>query len=95
MKRLIVQLFNGQMMLHSREEVKEGPMLNQIEILLKPFGYMRVDQNKYCLMEEAVCYDNKSMRIFFDPEGKMSCPVSRGNKDKVIAYFDKKRQRST
>lgn len=76
---LIVQIVDRRIVVHTCDEIQIGSLNEQMEYILKHFGFLRADQNKFVQESKILTRDKKTRTLYFDAERKKSVRVTRPN----------------
>lgn len=90
---LFIEIVNRKIVIHTKNGIVTGSVMQQLERLLSSCGYEKVEQSILAKIDEAQYFDNKNMKLWFN-NGE-SCPVSFRNVVKIYAHFDKVRKSQT
>ncbi|OAS19289.1 LytTR family transcriptional regulator DNA-binding domain-containing protein [Paenibacillus oryzisoli] len=81
---LYIQVVDRRIVIHTDDEAYIGSLTQQLEILLKNYGFERADSNKFVQMSRILLKDKKMRRVYFDAERTKFCPVTRPNMKKFF-----------
>ncbi|WP_423227601.1 LytTR family DNA-binding domain-containing protein [Paenibacillus filicis] len=87
---LIVQIDDRQIVVHTKDEIYEGSMIEQLDRILSQHGFLQVFRGKYAYMPRVTAYDPKANRLYFDQDRYPAMPVSRRRKKDIVAYIRNK-----
>lgn len=83
----IVRVKNRKIELEVVSGTLYGSIMDQLEALLEPFGYVKINQNELVHPEARVGFSEGY--LVFGNEPRLKCLVSRRNIQKVKSNFDK------
>lgn len=86
---LYIQVVGRRIEIVTDKGTYDGSLLQQLERLLKPYGFYRVDHNKLANMNEVIYLDKINKLIYFDEQRMLNCPVSRRKLVNICKEFDK------
>ncbi len=76
---VIIQIVDRRVVVHTSDVPHIGTLNEQLEYILKPFGFLRVDQNKFIQENKIKGRDKKKRLLYLNPERTKSVRVTRPN----------------
>lgn len=76
---VIIQIVDRRIVIHTSDVPHIGSLNEQLEYILKQFGFLRADQNKFVQVNKILTRDKKKRILYLNAERTRSVRVTRPN----------------